>query len=89
MPPRRREVGDVCHLVVDVKLDVGARGPLAAKRLAARPHERVRLVLEALQVLAESALVSLEQRGELGDADGGVELEEGADGGQQLLLRYL
>eukprot|EP00966_Prymnesium_polylepis_P064022 1484901-Prymnesium_polylepis.1 len=40
------------------------------------------LVLQALQMLAQRALVLLEQRGELGKADRGVELEERPDSRQ-------
>ena len=75
--PDRRLPGDVRDLSLHVKVNIRRRLPCAGERGAAcrRVRQLVRLVLDALEVLAEGGLVRLGERGELRQADCGVQLE--------------
>ena len=77
MLPDRRLPGDVRDLSLHVKVNIRRRLPCARERGAAcrRVRQLVRLVLDALEVLAEGGLVRLGERGELRQADRGVQLE--------------
>lgn len=93
VPMRHHRVGNVDHIVVDVKVQLAARLEFALQpRRALRPHDVLHFVLEAQQLdeqigqLAVVLLLVVHERGELLQRQRCVQLQIGTDGGQLQLL---
>lgn len=92
---RHLRVGNVNHLVVNVKVQLGARLELAVQQAGAlRPHDVLHFVLEAEQLDEQIGdltvvLLLVHEGGQLLDGQRRVQLQVGANGGQLELLVHL